>query len=257
VITVHPTAIVDKEARLGENVSIGPFSVVERDVELGEGTQVHSHVLIADGARIGRNCQIHHGAVVATLPQDLKFSGEKTTMEIGDNSTIREFCTLNRGTNYRKKTSLGEHCFLMAYSHTGHDCLIGNHVIMANGVQLGGHVVIEDWVILGGLSAVHQFCKVGAHALIGGGFRAVQDVPPFILAAGEPLQYKGINAIGLKRRGFTPESMQSLRRCYRLLYRSKLNMSQAVKQIRSELEMTEEIQTVLDFIEKSERGLIR
>jgi UDP-N-acetylglucosamine acyltransferase len=255
--TVHKTAVVDKKARLAKDVTVGPFSVIESNVEIGEGSKIASHCLIADGARIGKNCQIHHGTVVATLPQDLKFSGETTLMEIGDNTVIREFCDLNRGTLQRGKSRVGSHCFLMAYTHVAHDCLLGDHVIMANGVQLAGHVTIEDWVIIGGLVAVHQFCTVGQHAFLGGGFRTVQDVPPYILAAGEPLAYKGLNVVGLTRRGFPKETIAALRKCYRIIYRSKLNTSQAIEKIRSEMDMTPEITVVMNFIEKSERGIIR
>lgn len=254
---IHPTALVDAKAELAEGVTVGPFSVIEGGVEIEEGSQIHSHVLVASGARIGKNCQIHHGTVVATIPQDLKFSGEKTTLEIGDNTIVREFCDLNRGTEQSNKTVIGKDSFLMAYTHVAHDCLVGDHVVIANGVQLGGHVTIEDWVIIGGLVAVHQFCSMGQHAFVGGGFRAVQDVPPYILAAGEPLTYKGLNAIGLKRRGFSKETIGLLRKCYRIIYRSKLNTSQALRRIRSEMDMTTEIHVVLEFFEKSDRGIIR
>lgn len=254
--TIHPTAAVDTKARLAEDVSVGPFSIIEGDVEIGKGSQIHSHVLVANGARIGENCQVHHGTAISTIPQDLKFSGENTTLEIGDNTIVREFCDLNRGTKHRGKSAIGKECFLMAYAHVAHDCLIGDHVIIANGVQLAGHVTIEDWVIIGGLVAVHQFCSVGQHAFIGGGFRAVQDVPPYILAASEPLTYKGLNAIGLKRRGFSSETIGALRKCYRIIYRSRLNTRHALEKIKSEMEMIPEIRAVIAFIEKSERGII-
>jgi UDP-N-acetylglucosamine acyltransferase len=254
---IHSTAIVDTKAELADDVIVGPFTIVEGDVVIGEGTRVDSHVLIANGARIGKQCHIHHGAVVSTVPQDLKFSGEETLLEIGDHTVIREFCDLNRGTEHRGKTKIGSHCFLMAYSHTAHDCFLGDHVIMSNGVQLAGHVTLEDWVIIGGMTAIHQFCSVGKHAFLGGGFRSVQDVPPYILAAGEPLTYKGLNAIGLKRRGFSKECIRQLRKCYRIIYRSKLNTSQAIDRIRDEMDITPEIEDVLTFIEKSERGIVR
>ncbi len=254
---LHPTAIVDPSANLGKDVTVGPFSIIESDVVIGEGTRIHSHALIAEGSRIGSNCEIHHGAAIGTKPQDLKFSGEKTLLEIGDNTIIREFCDLNRGTKHSGTTKIGSNCLFMAYCHTGHDCMVGDNVILANGVQLGGHVVLEDWVIIGGMTPVHQFCKVGQHAMLGGGFRAVQDVPPFILAAGEPLKYNGVNAIGLGRRGFSKEAVHSLRHFYRILYRSKMNTSQALQEIRNQLEMTDEIKSALQFIESSDRGIIR
>ena len=254
---IHSTAVVAGKARLADDVTVGPFSIIAENVEIGTGSRIHSHVFVADGARIGKNCQVHHGSVVATLPQDLKFGGEKTTLEIEDNVVIREFCSLNRGTKHRGCSRIGNDCFLMAYTHVAHDCWLGDHVILANGVQLAGHVTIEDWVIIGGLVPVHQFCSVGQHAFIGGGYRVVQDVPPYILAAGEPLSYKGLNVIGLERRGFSKDVIGTLRRCYRILYRSKLNTSQALERIRSEMDMTPEIQAVLKFIEESERGFIK
>jgi UDP-N-acetylglucosamine acyltransferase len=255
--TIHPTAIVDRGARLADDVSVGPFSIIEKDVEIGERTRIQSHVLIANGARIGKNCQIHHGAVVSSIPQDLKFTGEDTVLEIGDNTVIREYCDLNRGTRERGKSIIGEGCFIMAYVHVAHDCWIGNKVILANAVQLAGHVTIEDRVSIGGIVPIHQFCCIGQHAFIGGGFRVVQDVPPFILAAGDPLTYKGLNIVGLRRRGFSQDSISALRRCYRFLYQSKLNTSQAIEKIHTEMKITPEIQAVLTFIEKSERGYIR
>jgi UDP-N-acetylglucosamine acyltransferase len=257
VTNIHPTAQIDRQAQIGDNVSIGPFAFVEGDVIIEDGTQLGPHVYIADGARIGKNCKIHNGTVVATLPQDLKFGGEKTLFEIGDETVVREFCTLNRGTLAHGKSSIGSHCLLMAYAHVAHDCSVGDHVIMANGVQLGGHVTIEDWAIIGGMSPVHQFCKVGQHCMIGGGFRAIQDVPPYILASEEPLRYCGLNSVGLKRRGFSEETTMTLKRAYRLLYRSGLNVTQAVAQIREQVEQIPEVVNVLKFIEASDRGILR
>lgn len=254
---IHSTAIVHKKAKLGEKVSVGPFSIIEENVEVGDQSRIHAHVLLANGARIGRNCQIHNSTVVASDPQDLKFKGELSFMEIGDNTVIREFCTLNRATAPGGKTSIGSDCLIMAYCHAAHDCAIGNRVVMANGVQLAGHITVEDWVIIGGLTAVHQFCHIGQHAMVGGGFRVVQDVPPYILAAGEPLTFKGLNIVGLKRRGFTTEMTRNLRRCYRIIYRSRLNMTQALERIRTTLEMTPEIESVIQFIERSTRGIVR
>ena len=253
---IHPQALVDKQAQLGENVTVGPFSIIENNTVIGDGTQVASQVLVSEGARIGRNCHIHHGAVVGTVPQDLKFGGEETQLIIGDRTVIREYCDLNRGTKHRGKSIIGSDCLLMAYAHVAHDCIIGNHVILSNVVQLGGHVEIEDWVILGGMVGVHQFCRVGQHTMIGGNFRAVQDVPPYIIAAGEPLDFYGLNSLGLRRRGFSNEKISSLKKAFRLLYRSNLNLSHAVERIKQDLEQTEEISNLLIFIEKSERGLV-
>lgn len=253
---IHPTAMVDPGAELGNDVRIGPFAIVEKDTVIGDGTQIDSHVLVAEGARIGRECRVHKGAVVATIPQDLKFSGEKSTFEIGDQSVIREFCTLNRGTEDLGKSVVGKNCLLMAYSHVAHDCIIGDHVIIANGVQIAGHVTVKDWVIIGGMTPIHQFCKVGEHAMVGGAYRVVKDVPPFILASGEPLRFGGLNSIGLRRRGFSPEVRSLLKQTYRILYRSRLNVSQAVERIQNEVELIPEVQSVLDFIKASDRGMI-
>ena len=247
---------MDKKARLGKDVSVGPFTVIEDDVEIGDGSSVGSHALIAAGARIGKNCQIHTGTVVATLPQDLKFGGEKTTFELGDNCVVREFCTLNRGTTQHGKSETGPNCLFMAYVHVAHDCIIGKNVILANGVQLGGHVKIEDWVIVGGMTPIHQFCRVGQHAMVGGAYRAVQDVPPYTLVSGEPLRYHGLNSIGLRRRGFKVNTLTRLKAAYRLIYRSKLNLTQALERIKAEVEMIPEVKYVIEFIESSERGII-
>lgn len=254
--SIHPTALVDARAQLGDTVTVGPFSIIEADVVIGDGTTIASHALIANGARIGKNCKIHKGAVVATIPQDLKFGFEETTFEIGDNTTIREFCTLNRGTRERGKSVVGANCLLMAYAHVAHDCHIGDNVILANCVQVAGHVDIEDQAIIGGLTGIHQFSRIGQHAMVGGGFRVHKDVPPYILAMGEPLQYGGINSIGLRRRGFSAESMSAMKKAYRFIYRSHLNVSQAVEKIKAEMPETPEIQNILDFIDKAERGLI-
>ena len=254
--SIHPTAIVSVKAELGENVTIGPFSIVEDDVVIGDGSAIASSVLIANGARIGKKCTIHKGTVVATLPQDLKFKGEVTTFEMGDSTTVRENCTLNRGTTEHMKSVLGSNCFLMAYVHIAHDCTVGNNVILANSVQMGGHVTIGDWVIIGGLTAVHQFVHIGQHAMIGGGFRVVKDVPPYILAGGEPLQYAGLNRVGLRRRGFSNETIEQLNETYRLLYLSQMNVSQAVQKIEQDSPHTPEILNVTAFIKGCKRGII-
>jgi UDP-N-acetylglucosamine acyltransferase len=253
---IHPTAIIDSKARIGENVSIGAFSIVEGDVDIGEGTSIASHVVLNDGTRIGKNCTIHKGANVASIPQDLKFGGEESLFIIGDSTTIREFATLNRGTNELGKSQIGSNCLLMAYTHVAHDCVVGDNVIMANGVQIGGHVEIHDHAIIGGMTPVHQFCKVGAHCMVGGAYRVVQDVPPFITVTGEPLKYAGLNSVGLRRRGFDPEALLVLKRAYRFIFRSKLNLKKAVQKIKDEIDPIPEVQSVLDFIEKSNRGLI-
>ncbi len=253
---IHPLAIVDKKAEIGDNVAIGAFCIVEQDVVIGDNTIIDSHTLIANGARIGKNCHIHKGAVVATIPQDLKFGGEESLFEIGDNTTVREFCTLNRGTHESGKSVVGKNCLLMAYTHVAHDTYIDDNVIIANGVQIAGHVHIENWVVIGGMTPVHQFCKIGQHAMVGGAYRVIKDIPPYILASGEPLRFAGLNSVGLRRHGFEPEVRQKIKHAYKLLYRSNLNTSQAVKQIKNEMELIPEVQNILNFIEHSERGLI-
>jgi UDP-N-acetylglucosamine acyltransferase len=254
--SIDSRAIVSPKAQLGDNVVIGPFTIVEDDVVIGSGTHVASNVLIANGARIGKECHIHHGAVIATIPQDLKFHGELTLLEVGDHTTIREYVTLNRGTHVRGKTTIGNHCFIMAYAHVAHDCAVGNHVILANAVNMAGHVMIEDYVVVGGIVAIHQFTRIGRHAMIGGGFRATKDVPPYVLAGQEPLAFTGLNVVGLKRRNFPPETIQLLERTYDLIYNSSLNVTQALEKIKEELKLTEEIKHIVDFIEKSKRGII-
>ncbi|RMD93214.1 MAG: acyl-ACP--UDP-N-acetylglucosamine O-acyltransferase [Calditrichaeota bacterium] len=254
---MDPLAQVNPKAELGEGVTVGPFSIIEEDVIIGPGTRVASHVLIARGARIGASCQIHHGAVLSTIPQDMKFAGEETTLEIGDRTIVREYATLNRGTKDRWKTIIGHDCLIMAYVHVAHDCIIGNHVILANAVNMAGHVIIEDYANIGGLVPIHQFVRVGTHAFVGGGYRIAKDVPPYVLASGEPLKYAGLNVVGLKRRGFSSETLAILKKAYKFIYRSNLNVSQALEKIKSELEITREIQNIIKFIENSQRGIIR
>lgn len=255
-VSVDPRAVVSPKAQLGDNTSVGPYAVIEDDVTIGAGTSVGSHALIANGARIGKECRIHHGAVLATNPQDLKFRGEVTTLEVGDHTTIREYATLNRGTSDRWKTTVGNHCFIMAYAHVAHDCAIGNHVILANSVNMAGHVVIEDYVVIGGLVPIHQFVHIGRHAMIGGGFRVPKDVPPYILAGQEPLAFQGLNIVGLKRRNFSQETLETLQKLYQYIYTSQLNVSQALEKIRSDFPQTDEVRNVIEFIERSKRGII-
>lgn len=255
-VTVDNRAVVSPKAQLEPGVVVGPFAIIEDNVTIGGGTVVGSHALIASGSRIARECRIHHGAVIGSAPQDLKFRGEQTTIEIGSHTTIREYATLNRGTSERGKTTIGSHCFIMAYAHVAHDCSVGNNVILANSVNMAGHVVIEDHVVIGGLVPVHQFVRIGCHAMIGGGFRVPKDVPPYILAGQEPLVFQGLNLVGLKRRNFSRESLDLIRRTYQIVYESNLNVSQALERIRAELPASEEITRLVEFIEKSKRGII-
>ena len=254
---IHKMAIVSPKAELGENVKIGPFSVVEDGVVVGDGTEIQSSVLLAEGTVLGKNVRIFHGAAIGSVPQDLKFGGEKTKAIVGDGTTIREHVTFNRGTEYHNRSECGKNCLLMAYSHVAHDCLIGDNVIMANSVNLAGHVEIEDYAILGGLVPVHQFVKIGAHAMVGGGFRVQQDIIPYALVGGYPLKVVGINSIGLKRRGFSKEGLRGIDTAFKILFFSKLNTTQAVEKIKNETDIIPEVQVILDFIERSDRGIVK
>jgi UDP-N-acetylglucosamine acyltransferase len=255
-VHIDPHAVVSPKAQLGENVHIGPYAVVEDDVTIGDGTWVGAQAVVHNGTRLGSECKIHQAAAIGGAPQDLKYKGEPTVLEVGEKTVVREFVTLNRGTAETGKTTIGSNCLFMAYAHVGHDCVVGSNVIMANCVALGGHVRIGEWVIIGGLSPVHQFCSIGDHAMIGGGFRVVKDVPPYILAGNEPLIFEGLNIIGLRRRGFPPNVIKLLDKSFRLLYNSNLNVSQAVARIKQEIELIPEVQNLLNFIAKSKRGII-
>lgn len=253
----HPGAIVSSRAKIGEDVTIGPFAVIEDDVVIGNGCSIDSNVSVKSGARIGNNVKIYHGAAVAGPPQDLKFAGEKSELIVGDNTIIREFVTLNRGTKAYGKTEIGKNCLFMAYSHAAHDCIIGDNVILANSVQMGGHVEIGDWAIIGGATVIHQFSLIGEHAMIGGGFRITQDILPYSIVAGYPLRCLGINSIGLKRRGFSEESIAILKKLFRYLMSKKMNTTRALEKIEREIEKIPEVVNVLDFLNKSERGVIK
>jgi UDP-N-acetylglucosamine acyltransferase len=255
---IDPRAAVSAKAELGANVTIGPFTVVEEGAVIGDGTSVAANALIATGARIGKECKIHHGAVVGHAPQDLKYANEISTCEIGDRTVVREFAALHRGTGEGGRTVIGTDCFLMGYVHIAHDCEVGNNVIMANAAMLAGHAVVEDWVIIGGITPVHQFTRIGCHAMVGGGVRVPKDVPPYCLASNHPLVFEGLNAIGLRRRGFSRETLEALDRTYHLLYRSGLNVSQALDAIAGEeaLMKVVEVVHVVEFVRASKRGII-
>ena len=254
---IHPTAIVSPKASIADDVTIGPYCIIEDDVVIDAGCELQAHVIVKDGTRLGKNVKVAHGAVLASPPQDLKFKGEKTTLEVGDNTVIREFATLNRGTDYHWKTKVGKNCFIMSYVHLAHDCIIGDNVIIANGVQMAGHVEIEDFVGIGGLTAIHQFVKIGRHAFVGGGLKINKDVPPYIRAMGDPVRYGGTNYIGLSRKGFSNEQIRKIKEAYRLIYQSKLTVSKALEQLKSMADISPEVQNIIEFIEISERGLIR
>ena len=252
----HKTALINNNAKIGNDVSIGPYSIIDDNVVIGDNTIIYPYVHIKSNTTIGKNNKIFQGAVLGEDPQDLKYRGEKTFLEIGDNNTIRENCTLNKGTSHSNKTVIGSNCLLMAYVHIAHDCILDDKVILANGVQLGGHVEIGYHATVGGMTPVHQFCKVGEHSFIGGGRIALQDIPPYILATGEPLQYAGINSVGLRRRGFSIDVRNNIKKAYKLIYKSNLNVKQAMLAIKENLKLTDEINKILIFLKDSDRGLI-
>jgi UDP-N-acetylglucosamine acyltransferase len=254
---ISPMTHIDPKAKLGENVTIDPFTMIHENVEIGDNTWIGSNVTIYPGAKIGKNCKIFPGAVIAGIPQDLKFQGEDSTVIIGDNSTIRECVTISRGTVDKQTTVIGSNCLLMAYVHIAHDCAIGSNVIIANAVQIAGHVVIDDWAIIGGSSAIHQFVKIGMHAMISGGSLVRKDVPPFTKAAREPLSYAGVNSLGLRRRGFSSESISHIQEVYRYLFLNSMNNSKALEEIEVNLPATKERDEILNFIRSSERGVMK
>ena len=254
---IHNLSDVNPRARIGDQVKVGPFTSIAADVEVGEGTIIGPNVTIMDGARIGKHCSIYPGAVISAVPQDLKFDGEHTTIEIGDRTTIRECATINRGTNAYGKTTIGEDCLIMAYVHIAHDCIIGNKVILVTSVALAGHVEVGDWSIISGLSAVHQFVKIGKHVMVGGGAMVRKDIPPYITVAGDPLSYAGVNSVGLRRREFVNEQIKEIQDIYRVIFQSGKNISQAVDSVKVEFSSSQLASEIIDFIESSERGLIR
>lgn len=255
---IHPTAIVSPKAQIGENVKIGAYTVIEDDVIIGDGTEIFYHVIIANGARIGKNCRIFSCASIATEPQDLKYAGEQTFVQIGDNTVIREFVTVNRATTATYKTVVGSNCLLMAYSHVAHDGLLGNNIILANAVQLAGHVTVEDYVIMGGSAIVHQFSFVGCHAMIGGGVKVVKDIPPFTLVGENPPKVDGINKLGLRRRGFSNETIREIENFYNAVFRSGLNNTDAIAKYKADhQEILPDVLHCIEFIQNSKRGVYR
>lgn len=248
---IHP------EAKIGKNVVIEPFAFIDKNVEIGDNTWIGPNAVINSGSRIGQNCKIFSGATIAAIPQDLKFAGEETLTEIGDNTVIREYVNISRGTVDKKTTKIGANCLIMAFVHIAHDCEIGDHCIIVNSVQLGGHVSVDDWAIIGGASAVHQFVKVGSHVMISGGSLVRKDVPPYVKAAREPLTYCGINSVGLRRRGFSNERINDIQEIYRNLYLSGLNNAKALEKIETLIPSSEERDNITSFIRKSERGIMK
>lgn len=254
---IHPMSAVDPNAKIGDNVSIGAFTSIAADVSIGDNSWIGPNVTILDGARIGSGCRIFPGAVIAAVPQDLKFAGEETSAEIGDNTTIRECCTINRGTSDRFRTVVGSNCLLMAYTHVAHDALIGDNCIIANSANIAGHVTIEDNVVIEGVVAIQQFVRIGQHAFLAGGSLVRKNVPPFVKAAREPLSFAGVNTIGLRRRGYSAEVVNQIEDLYRTIYVHSNNLTQALKAADAELPNTPEKELVLKFIHQSDKGIIR
>jgi UDP-N-acetylglucosamine acyltransferase len=254
-VRIHPSALVDPAAEIGADVEIGPWAMVGPNCFIGDGSRIAARATLERNVRLGQRVQVGIGAILGGDPQDLKFRGEETWVEIGDDTAIREYATINRGTAHSVTTRVGKHCFLMSYVHLAHDCHVGDHVIISNGTQLAGHVNVEDRAIISGLCAVHQFARVGRHSFIGGCSRVSQDVPPFVRAVGNPIRLFGLNSVGLQRSGFDDTVVRELKKAYRFCFRSDLNVSQGLEKARGELTMLPEVVHFLDFIEASQRGV--
>ncbi len=253
---IHRTAIVDPTAHLGADVAVGPYAIVGPHVTVGERTSIAALAVIERNTRIGAGVKVGYGTIIGNDPQDLKYKGEETWVEIGDGTIVREYCTINRGTTATGKTAIGQRCFIMTYVHIAHDCVIGNDVILANGIQMAGHVSVEDRAIVSGLVPIHQFVRIGTYAFVGGGSRVNQDVPPFTRAVGNPVHLYGLNSVGLQRAGFSPDVKLALKRAYRLLFNSDLTVSQGIARARMELPQVPEVEKFLSFIEASQRGVM-
>ena len=253
----HNLSYIHPDAKIADNVKIGPFVTIEADVEIGEGTEIHSGAVILNGSRIGRNCRIHSSAVIGGVPQDLKFKGEKTLAIIGNNTVIREVATINRGTASKGKTVIGNNCLIMAYCHVAHDCYLHNNIIMSNACQIAGEVEIEDYAVIGGGTLVHQFTHIGQHIMLQGGSHVNKDIPPYAMVGREPISYIGINVVGLRRRGFTPEQLGRIQETYRYIYFSDLHNSEAINRILEETQPSAERDLIVDFIRTSARGIVR
>lgn len=252
---VHPSAIVDKDAGLGQGVQVGPWAFIGPGVRIGDGALIGPRVTIERDTVLGEDCRIGNGAVLGSDPQDLKYRGEATSLKVGARTVVREFATVNRGTAALGRTEVGSDCVLMAYTHVAHDCVLGRHVILANAVNMGGHVTIGDWAIVGGLTPIHQFVRIGEHAFVGGGSRVAQDIPPYCRAAGNPPRLVGLNSIGLERRGFTDDVRKALKQAYRIVFQSNLGRPQALERVETELSQVPAVATLLEFLRSSERGV--
>ena len=253
----YPMAYVHPTAKIGENVTISPFSTIMNDVEIGDGTWIGPNVTIMEGSRIGKNCKIYPGAVISGEPQDLKYEGEKTLTIIGDNTTVRECVTINKGTKALGYTKIGDNCLIMATAHIAHDCVLGNNVVVVNGCGIAGHTEIGEYAFIGGMSAIHQFTKIGEHAFIAGATQVRKDVPPYVKAAKNPVSYAGVNAIGLRRKGFSSEDIYEIQGMYRILFQQKNNVSQATEQILEKFQPSAHRDKIIEFINTSERGVMK
>jgi UDP-N-acetylglucosamine acyltransferase len=254
---IHPSAVISPKAKLASGVSVGPFSVIAEGVTIGANTKVGAHCVIEGNTTIGKNCEIFTGAVVGSRPQDLKFKGEKVFLEIGNNNIIREYCTLNPGTGEGAKTVVGDANLLMAYTHVAHDCRVGSGCVLANNATLAGHVTIEDKAVIGGIVAIHQFVRIGMLSIVGGCSKVVQDIPPFSTCDGHPARVYGLNLIGLRRKGISHESIKKIDQAFRLIFNSGLSAKHAIEQVEKEIEKTQEIIYLINFVKSSERGLTR
>jgi len=253
---IHRSALVDPTAQLGEDVSVGPFTILGPNVVIEDHCQIAAHVVIERNTRLGKGIRIGYGSVLGADPQDLKYKGEETWVEIGDGTIIREYCTINRGTPATGKTTVGQRCFIMTYVHIAHDCVVGDDVILANSIQMAGHVTVDDRAIISGLVPIHQFVRVGTFAFVGGGSRVNQDVPPYTKAVGNPVHLYGLNSVGLQRAGFSPDVKLALKKAYRLVFNSHLTVSQGIGRARIEIPAVAEVETFLRFIEASQRGVL-
>lgn len=254
---IHPSAIIDPKAQLGVDVEVGPFCVIGPDVTIGDGCWLQNNVTICGTTHIGPDNKFYTGCSVGQKTQDLKYTGEPTHLEIGTGNTFREYCTLHRATAVGHATKIGSHGNFLAYSHIAHDCVVGNHVIFSNNATLAGHVTVDDHVIIGGLTAIHQFCRIGRHAMTGGCSKIVQDIPPFMIADGNPAAVRTVNVIGLERHGFGAEAVRHIKEAYRIFYRAKLNSSQALERLKAELGEHKEVAHLIHFFETSKRGITK
>ncbi|BBB91567.1 MAG TPA: acyl-ACP--UDP-N-acetylglucosamine O-acyltransferase [Methylomusa anaerophila] len=254
---IHETAVIHPNARIGKDVEIGPYAVIGENVLIDDGTQIGAHVVVDGWSKIGKDCVVYPGASIGAEPQDLKFRGEKSYVYIGDNTTIREFATVNRATGEGQETRVGANCLLMSYTHVAHNCILGSHVIMSSGAMLAGHVIVEDRAVIGGQSGVHQFVKIGRNSMVGGGSKVVQDIPPFVIVDGHPAKVCGLNNVGISRAGVSEIARRNLKKAYKILYRSGLSLAQAIAVMEQDLESCEEVEHLLRFLRNAERGICR